>query len=192
VVPTWCWRAQVPSCCNDPIVWKAGRGTPCNDPIVWKAGGAWYAVTANHGSGKGDGDYGYESFYTSPSLLGPKANWTSIGTPFFTNKASQLVPGHPQVHKKRAVIYFGWAFFLIPSGPPHVRPKIELTPMGVKLNGSWHAPAGPRVCQPRLLHGHPGRRYASRAVQFHPMGVNPISSGPPHVRRMGVHRTCGA
>ena len=31
--------------------------------------------------------------------------------------------------------------------------------------------------------------YASRAVQFHPMAVNPISSGSPHVRPMG--RTCG-
>ena len=31
--------------------------------------------------------------------------------------------------------------------------------------------------------------YASRAVQCHPMGVNSISSGPPHVCPMG--RTCG-
>ena len=33
--------------------------------------------------------------------------------------------------------------------------------------------------------------YASRAVQFHPMGVNSISSCSAHVRSMGVHRTCG-
>ena len=26
---------------------------------------------------------------------------------------------------------------------------------------------------------------------FTPMGVNSISFGSPHVRRMGVHRTCG-
>ena len=33
--------------------------------------------------------------------------------------------------------------------------------------------------------------YASRAVQFHPHGVNPISSGPPHVRPMWALSTCG-
>ena len=34
--------------------------------------------------------------------------------------------------------------------------------------------------------------YASRAVQFHPHGgqFDPVSFGPPHVRPMGVHRTC--
>jgi len=37
---------------------------------------------------------------------------------------------------------------------------------------------------------HQFTRYASRAVQFHPHG-KPISSGSPHVRPMGVHRTCG-
>ena len=38
-----------------------------------------------------------------------------------------------------------------------------------------------------------GGVYASRAVQFHPMAVNPVSPGSPHVLRahMGVHRTCG-
>ena len=47
--------------------------------------------------------------------------------------------------RKRAVKCFGWVFFLISSGSPHVRPmgrtcgepdEIELTAMGVKLNGS--------------------------------------------------------
>ena len=49
--------------------------------------------------------------------------------------------------RKRAVKFFGWVFFLISSGSPHVRctptgrtcgepDKIELTAMGVKLNGS--------------------------------------------------------
>ena len=49
--------------------------------------------------------------------------------------------------RKRAVKFFGWVFFLISSGSPHVRPmgvhrtrgepdEIELTAMGVKLNGS--------------------------------------------------------
>ena len=49
--------------------------------------------------------------------------------------------------RKRAVIYFGWVFFLISLGSPHVRPmgrtrgepnEIELTPIGVRLNGSGH------------------------------------------------------
>ena len=35
------------------------------------------------------------------------------------------------------------------------------------------------------------RGYVSCAVQLHPMGVNSISFGSPHVRYMGVHRTCG-
>ena len=110
---------QVPSCCND--------------PIVWKAGGAWYAVTANHGSGKGDGDYGYESFYTSLSLLGPKANWTSIGTPFFTNKASQLVPGHPQVHKKKSGNIFRVGIFLDSVWPPARTPHDRIDPHGGEI-----------------------------------------------------------
>jgi len=51
--------------------------------------------------------------------------------------------------RRRAVIFFGWVFFLISSGSPHVRctpmwalstrgepDEIELTPMGVTLNGS--------------------------------------------------------
>ena len=46
---------------------------------------------------------------------------------------------------KRAVIFFGWVFFLISPGSPHVRPmgrtcgepdEIELAAMGVELNGS--------------------------------------------------------
>ena len=47
--------------------------------------------------------------------------------------------------RKRAVKFFGWVFFLISSGSPHVRhmgrtcgepEEIESTAMGVKLNGS--------------------------------------------------------
>ena len=47
--------------------------------------------------------------------------------------------------RKRAVKFFGWVFFLISSGSPHVRPmgrtcgepdEIGLTAMGVELNGS--------------------------------------------------------
>ena len=50
------------------------------------------------------------------------------------------------------LIFFGWVFFLNSSGSPHVRPmgstcgeptEIELTPIGVKLDGSRrvHVPA---------------------------------------------------
>ena len=55
--------------------------------------------------------------------------------------------------QKRAVIFYGWGFFLISSGSPHVRPmgrtcgepdEIELTPMGVKLNGSGTRSSGSR------------------------------------------------
>ena len=46
-------------------------------------------------------------------------------------------------------MFFGWVFFLISLGSPHVRPmgrtcgepnEIELTPIGVKLNGSRRVP----------------------------------------------------
>ena len=183
--------------------------------------------------------------------------------------------------RKRAVIFFGWVFFLISSGSPHVRPmgvhrtcgepdEIELTAMGVELNGSqvaaWHggaghvqrerdvhprrercrprprdvspvsrqtppqwgstrfrplictyAPCGPsvRVDEPAKSRKIPTRKVlrlflvsrATRRIGFRvatlttgprpepfnstPMAVNPISSGSPHVRPMGVHRTCG-
>lgn len=71
----------------------------CNDPIVWKDGAEWYAVTASRGSNVTANFHGYEQFYRSPALVGPKANWSRIATPFFTNTASQLVPGHPQVRE---------------------------------------------------------------------------------------------
>ena len=38
--------------------------------------------------------------------------------------------------------------------------------------------------------GYP-RGCASRAVQFHPMGVNSISFGPPHIRPMWALSACG-
>ena len=57
--------------------------------------------------------------------------------------------------RKRAVLFSGWVFFLIPSGSPHVRctpmertrgepDDIGLTPMGVKLNGWGRAGTLPR------------------------------------------------
>ena len=66
---------------------------------------------------------------------------------------------------KRAVIFFGWVFFLISSGSPHARctpmgvhrtcgepDEIELTAMGVKLNGS---------------RGHPCDSDTTRRTPFH-------------------------
>lgn len=77
----------------------------CNDPIVWKAAGSWFAVTASHGSGKGP-NFGLEAFYTSPTLLGPHAKWSQLSQPLFTNKASLLVPGHPQQKEFVSPDYF--------------------------------------------------------------------------------------
>ena len=74
--------------------------------------------------------------------------------------------------RKRAVIFFGWVFFLISSGgqAPHVRctpmwalstcgepDEIELTPVGVELNG-------PRQVLNRLPH-YPGTG-ATEAGQY--------------------------
>ena len=65
--------------------------------------------------------------------------------------------------RKRAVIFFGWALFLISSGSPHVRctpmgrtcgepDEIGLTPMGVELNGSGRV-------------RHPGRHVTGDGLQ---------------------------
>jgi hypothetical protein len=82
----------------------------CNDPVVWKAGGQWYAVTAAHGNG--GQDFGYETYYTSPQLIGAGAHWRPL-PPFFENKASQLIPGHPEPHEFVSPDYFD----AIPNAP---------------------------------------------------------------------------
>ena len=60
-------------------------------------------------------------------------------------KACLAIAGWNGAAEGRAVIFFGWVFFLISSGSPRVRPmgrtcgepdEIELTAMEVKLNGS--------------------------------------------------------
>ena len=74
--------------------------------------------------------------------------------------------------RKRAVNVFGWVFFLISSGSPHVRPmgvhrtwgepvEIELTAMGVKLNGSRCRCARPATRRPSRRWRRTGRRRAS-------------------------------
>ena len=59
--------------------------------------------------------------------------------------AEQEAPGVAHLARKKAVIFFGWVFFLISLGLPHVHPmgracgepnEIELTAIGVQLNGS--------------------------------------------------------
>ena len=42
------------------------------------------------------------------------------------------------------------------------------------------------------LNGAYSIEYANEPFNSAPMGFNSTSSGPPHVRPMGVHRTCGA
>ena len=65
--------------------------------------------------------------------------------------------------RKRVVIFFGWVFFLIPSGSPHVRctpmvrtcgepVEIGLTPMRVELSGSGRVHGEP----PRVQRGSGG------------------------------------
>jgi sucrose-6-phosphate hydrolase SacC (GH32 family) len=76
----------------------------CNDPILWKGtDGKWYAATADHGSG--GKNYGRETFYTSPALVGPSAKWAAISV-FFENQESILVPGHPQQKEFVSPDYF--------------------------------------------------------------------------------------
>ena len=72
--------------------------------------------------------------------------------------------------RQRAVKCFGWVFFLISSGSPHVHPmgrtcgepdEIELTAMGVKLNGSRRVPWHGNVV-PAHVHVHPGEEQEPR------------------------------
>ena len=73
--------------------------------------------------------------------------------------------------RKRAVTFSGRVFFLISVGSPHVRPmgrtcgeptEIELTPIGVELNGSGRAPAWRRGDDERV--DARGRRFAPARV----------------------------
>ena len=71
----------------------------CNDPIVWKDGGRWYAITAQHGATSSGGkNYGDETFFSSPHLIGPTSDWKPIPL-FFMDKGSLLIPGHDMVHE---------------------------------------------------------------------------------------------
>ena len=85
---------------------------------------------------------------------------------------------------KRAVILFGWVFFLISSGSPHVRPmgrtcgepdEIELTAMGVELNGSRQVQRGRRGREARRRVRHP---YLASAAGADVHTVSTVSTPP--------------
>ena len=95
--------------------------------------------------------------------------------------------------RKRAVKFFGWVFFLISSGSPHVRctpmartcgepDEIELTAMGVKLNGSRCRRSAPSI-SPLTGSGpcQSGKAQRWRAIVL-------IALAHLHPRPMGVHR----
>jgi hypothetical protein len=77
----------------------------CNDPIVWKSAGRWYAITAQHGSGKGGPNYGDETFFTSKVLVGPDADWQPLPL-WFADRGSLLIPGHNMSHEFVSPDYF--------------------------------------------------------------------------------------
>ena len=88
------------------------------------------------------------------------------------------VAGDTSCSRKRAVKYFGWVFFLISSGSPHVRPmgrtcgepdEIELTAMGVKLNGSR--------CRHRVRHQDLVEADARRHVKKRQRMHTPVECG---------------
>ena len=106
--------------------------------------------------------------------------------------------------RKRAVIFFGWVFFLISPARIHVRPmgrtcggsnEIELFTIGAKLNGSGRVPLNVTTSFAYTVRlGNPlGEPATTPCVpepfNSTPMGVNSISFGSPHVCSMG--RTCG-
>ena len=83
-------------------------------------------------------------------------------------------------------MFFGWAFFLISAGSPHVRPmgctrggpdEIELTAIGVKLNGS----------QPHLPHG-PRRQLGERRPQLADLGKRRVGELAVPPRRVRPYR----
>ena len=99
---------------------------------------------------------------------------------------------------------FGWAFFLVSFGSPHVRPmgrtcggpsEIELTPIRVELNSPRrvHIVRELLLCKVRL-EALPGLRTCKRAVTSSASTrmVNSISFGTPHVRPMWALSTSGA
>ena len=78
-------------------------------------------------------------------------------SPLAPHVTTDTAPSNP-CSRQRTVMFSGWVYFLISSGSPHVRctpmgvrrtcgepDEIELTAMGVKLNGSGRVPAGPRA-----------------------------------------------
>ena len=76
--------------------------------------------------------------------------------------------------RKRAVAFFGWVFFLISLGPPHVGhmgrtcgepDRIELTATGVKLNGSRRCTQHPTVAPTATEPQTPGTHAPTNGVK---------------------------
>ena len=107
----------------------------CNDPIVWRAAGRWYAVTANHG--QNGTNFGDETFYQSPTLIGPDADWQPLPNIFFKNQSSLLVPGHPMTHE-----FVSPDFFQNISGDPTNQLSVFLTSTYGNLADTWQSAAG--------------------------------------------------
>ena len=123
-----------------------------------------------------------------------------MGDPKVPHETKFLADGHHAVQCDPCVagepISFG-------SRAPHVRctPMWALGTRGEPKSCGLCGLVCPLCCRPALLirkaRRQPGdaggRRQRTRPEPFNftPVGVNPISPGSPHVRPMGVHRTCG-
>ena len=111
-------------------------------------------------------------------------------------------PQHSGVRsRKSAVKNFGWVFFLISSGSPHVRPmgrtcgepdEIELTAMGVKLNGSRCRAAPSRTrCWAVASTGRAGAVYRTRGPSPSPApGTSTTTRCSARAKRSGMYNTC--
>ena len=82
------------------------EGTPCrqqggNDANVWKAGGRWWETAADKAGNTTATNLGDEIFFTSPALVGPRADWKPVTAgdghgvgSFLEYPRRLLLPGH--------------------------------------------------------------------------------------------------
>ena len=109
-----------------------------------------YLVTVANVTGKliGEREQEIEAQYAyfEAAMQRENSNRTMVEAGLGAGVQTQFRYVRDGVGGKRAVIFFGWVFFLISSGPPHVRCTlmgrtcgepggIELTPTGVELYG---------------------------------------------------------
>ena len=106
-------------------------------------------------------------------------------------------------HEKERVMFFGWVFFLISLGgqAPHVRPmgvhracgepnEIELTPIGVKSNGSRRVRCVKSCTRIPLLPCHTNMKQLQRP-STNPKWWSPRHRSPPHTYCSRRARTGG-